>query len=390
MVEGLRIVFFGTPAFAVPSLAALIASRHPVVAVVSQPDRPKGRGQQLQPTPTKVTALAHGVPVLQPAKIREETFLQQIRDLRADLGVVVAFGRILPDALLAIPRLGMINVHASVLPQYRGAAPIQRAVLNGDAETGVTIMRVQTELDAGPMFAVGRVPIPFSATSGDMETVLAELGARLLLPVVDDLAVGRAVETPQDHTRATHAAKIAKEEGAIDWTEPAAAVHNRVRGLQPWPLAWTRLGPDRIVLRRTLPLGARSANRPDEGARSANRPEEGTRSANRPLGDTRPAGSFSDLAPHERPIADLASPGRPIADLAPAEGQFADLAPDDGGGRRQEAGTVLRATGDELIVACGQGTALQILELQPEGRRTMTAREFLAGRAVAAGARFTA
>ena len=325
--DALRIVFFGTPAFAVPSLEALIGSRHAVVAVVSQPDRPKGRGQQLQPTATSAVALTHGIPVLQPAKIRDEAFLQQVRDLRADLGVVVAFGRILPDALLAIPRLGMINVHASVLPRYRGAAPIQRAVLSGDAETGVTIMRVETELDAGPTFAVATVPISPDATSGDMERVLAVLGARLLIPVVDDLAAGRAVETPQDHTRATHAAKIAKDEGAIDWGEPAAAVHNRVRGLQPWPLAWTRLDGDRVVLRRTRPHDLSSAE---------------------------PSGS-------------VASGSDPAA--AP--------------------GTVLRAAGDELVVACGGGTALQVLELQPEGRRTMTAREFLSGRAVAPGTRLT-
>lgn len=316
--DSLRIVFFGTPAFAVPSLESLIASRHAVVAVVSQPDRPKGRGQQLLPTPTRVVALAHDVPVLQPAKIRDEAFLQQIRDLRADLGVVVAFGRILPDALLAIPRLGMINVHASVLPRYRGAAPIQRAVLAGDSETGVTIMRVETELDAGPTFAVATVPIPPDATSGEMETVLADLGARLLLPVVDDLASGRARETPQDHSRSTHAAKVAKDEGALDWNQPAAVLHNRVRGLQPWPLAWTRLGSERLVLRRTRPV---------------------------------------------------TSPPSLVGTSAP--------------------GTIVRAHADELIVACGDATSLQILELQPEGRRTMTAREFLAGRAVAEGARFT-
>ena len=319
MVVPLRIVFFGTPAFAVPSLEALIASRHRVVAVVSQPDRPKGRGHQLQPTPTKTVAFAHGIPVLQPAKIREQAFLDRVRDLGADLGVVVAFGRILPDALLAIPRLGMINVHASVLPRYRGAAPIQRAVLAGDPETGVTIMRVEAELDAGPTFAVATVPIPSDATSGDMEGVLATLGARLLVPVIDDLAMGRAVETPQDPARATHAAKITKEEGVIDWTQPADVVHNRVRGLQPWPLASTRLGSDRIVLRRTRPSSPGSA-----------------------------------------PDVTLAAPG-----------------------------TVARAAGDELVVVCGGGTLLQVLELQPEGRRTMTAREFLAGRALPAGSRFT-
>ena len=331
------IVFFGTPAFAVPSLETLIQSRHRVVAVVSQPDRPRGRGHQLQATPTKQVALAHGIPVIQPAKMRDEAFLEQIRDLGADLGVVVAFGRILPDALLAIPRLGMINVHASILPRYRGAAPIQRAVLAGDAETGVTIMRVASELDAGPTFAVATTPIPPDATSGDMEAVLATLGAQSLLPVVDALEAGTAVETPQDAFRATHAAKMTKEEGAIDWTAPATVIHNRVRGLQPWPTAWTHLGPERLVIRKT---GVRSTNPPNPGVRSMNRPA-------------------------------------PVPD--PANVRFADLTP----------GTIVHAAGDELIVACGDGTTLQVLELQPEGRRTMTAREFLAGRGVAAGARFT-
>jgi methionyl-tRNA formyltransferase len=334
------IVFFGTPAFAVPSLEALIGSRHRVAAVVSQPDRPKGRGQQLQATPTKVVAQAAGIPVIQPTRIKEEAFLQEIRDLQPDLGVVVAFGRILPDALLVIPRLGMINVHASVLPRYRGAAPIQRAVLAGDAETGVTIMRVETELDAGPTFAVATIPIPPDATSGDVERALAPLGAELLLPVVDDLEAGRAVETPQDHARATLAPKITKDEGAIDWTLTASGVHNRVRGLQPWPLASTRVNGERLVLRRTSPA-------PDLP------PNSGVRSTNRPRGQV--------------------SGGQTPGGLTPE-----DLTP----------GTVVRAHGDELIVACGDDTALRVLEIQPEGRRTMTAREFLAGRGVTEGSRF--
>jgi methionyl-tRNA formyltransferase len=322
----LRIVFFGTPAFAVPSLDAVVNSGHQLVTVVSQPDRPKGRGQQLQLTPTKMVAETLGIPVLQPAKIRDEAFLRQIRDLRPDLGIVVAFGRLLPDALLAIPRLGMINVHASILPRYRGAAPIQRAVLAGDPETGVTIMRVATEMDAGPTFTAAAVPIPPDATSGEMEGTLAQLGARLLLPVVDDLAAGRAVETPQDHARATHAPKVTKSEGTIDWNEPAAAVHNQVRGLQPWPLASTRLAGERLVLRRTSPVSADARN----------------------------------------------------PDLTPGLHANPDLIP----------GTVVRAHGDALIVACGGGAALRILELQPEGRRTMTTREFLAGRGALEGARF--
>jgi methionyl-tRNA formyltransferase len=313
-VPQLRIVFFGTPDFAVPSLDAVMHSGHRLVAVVSQPDRPRGRGQQVQFTPTKALAETYGHVVLQPAKIRDEAFLQQIRDWRPDLGVVVAYGRILPDALLAIPRLGMINVHASLLPRYRGAAPIQRAVLAGDAETGVTIMRVITEMDAGPTFAAATVPLPPDATSGEMAHTLAQLGAQLLLPVIDDLAVGRAIETPQDDSLATHAAKITKVEGLIDWAAPAEAVHNKVRGLQPWPLAWTHLGGNRIVLRRTLPH--------------------------------------------------------------------------PGVGEHGAPGTVMVAEGDNLVVACGQDTALRILEIQPEGGRTMTAREFLAGRGAVEGARF--
>lgn len=305
-------IFFGTPSFATPSLEALIRSRHRVVAVVSQPDRPRGRGHEVQATATKEVALRHDIPVIQPQKIKADAFLESMRGLTPDLGVVVAFGRILPDALLAIPGHGMINVHASILPRYRGAAPIQRAVLAGDAETGVTIMRVATQLDAGPMFAAGTLPIAAHATSGEVETALAQLGAALLLPVVDDLAAGRATETPQDHSAATHAPKVTKAEGTIDWTQPAAAVHNTVRGLQPWPLASTHLNGVRLVLRRTTPAG------------------------------------------HEV---------ERIADLTP--------------------GTIVRAHGDDLIVTCGGATALRILELQPEGRRTMTTREFLAGHGAA-------
>ena len=311
----LRIVYFGTPAFAVPSLEALIRSPHEVVAVVSQPDRPRGRGQQMQPTPTRQVADAHGIPVLQPPKIRDEAFLGRIRADAPDLGVVAAFGRILPDALLAIPRLGMINVHASILPKYRGAAPIQRAVLAGERETGVSIMRVVTELDAGPTFAVARLPIGPDETSGEVEGRLAALGAEALLPVVDALAQGTAVETPQDATRATLAPKVTKDESEIDWAEPAQAVHDKVRGLQPWPLASTHLGGVRYVLRRTQ----------------------------------------------------CVTDGIPPID---------------------EAGRVVRAERDDLVVACGHGTLLRIVEIQPEGRRTMTARDFLAGRRLTTNDRF--
>jgi methionyl-tRNA formyltransferase len=256
MVSGpaaLRIVYFGTPAFAVPTLERLLASRHPVVALVSQPDRPKGRGHHVTPTPTKEAAMAGRVPVLQPERIRTDEFLAQIRALQPDLGVVAAYGKILPESLLAIPRLGMINVHASLLPAYRGAAPVHRAVMAGEAETGVTIMRVVKELDAGPMFASVKRPIGPDETSVDVERGLAGIGGDLALQVVDALADGTAVETPQDDSRATYAPKITRDEGLVDWSASARAVHDRVRGLQPWPLVIVRIDGVRYQLHQTTP-----------------------------------------------------------------------------------------------------------------------------------------
>ena len=254
MVSGadpLRIVYFGTPAFAVPTLQRLLDSRHHVVALVSQPDRPKGRGHQVVPTPTKAIALARGVPVLQPDRVRDDGFLSQLRALDADLGVVAAYGKILPDALLAIPRLGLINVHASLLPAYRGAAPVHRAVINGERETGVTIMRIVKELDAGPMFAAAARRIGPDETSVEVERALAELGAALLADVVDAIAVGGASETPQDDSRATYAPKVTREEGTVDWRLPAERLHNLVRGLQPWPLVSARIAGTRYQIHRT-------------------------------------------------------------------------------------------------------------------------------------------
>jgi methionyl-tRNA formyltransferase len=307
----LRVVYFGTPQFAVPTLRALLGSRHQVVALVSQPDRPKGRGHHLAATPTKEAAVAHGVPVLQPTRIREDAFLDEVRALAPDLGVVAAYGRILPDALLAIPRLGMINVHASLLPKYRGAAPVHRAVIAGERETGVTIMQVVRELDAGPMLASVRHAIADDDTSVDVERALATLGARLLVEVTDALADGRASEVEQDHARATLAPKITKEESAVPWTLGAAEIHNRVRGLQPWPLVAIRVDGARYLLHRTS-------------------------------------------LPHERTAA------------AP--------------------GTIVAAAGDRLEIAAGDGLAVRVASIQPEGRRAMTPRELLSGRRLPVGA----
>jgi methionyl-tRNA formyltransferase len=253
MVEALplRIVFFGTPAFAVPTLAALIKSRHHVVALVSQPDRPRGRGHHLAATPTKELAVLTGIPVLQPTKLRDPAFLDHLASLRPDLGVVAAYGRILPDPLLRLPRLGMINVHASLLPKYRGAAPVHRAVMAGDEITGVTIMRVVTELDAGPMLDTVTAPVGPDDTSVDVERALGAAGARLLVDVADRLAAGPVAETAQDDARATYAPKLAKTESPIDWSLPARVIHNRVRGLQPWPMASSTLDGMRVLVHRT-------------------------------------------------------------------------------------------------------------------------------------------
>jgi len=247
----LRVIYFGTPPFAVPTLRVLLGSEHQVVALVSQPDRPSGRGQHVTPTATKQIALAAGVPVLQPLKLRDEVFLSTIASYDPDLGVVAAYGRILPDALLTIPRLGMINVHGSLLPKYRGAAPVHRAVIAGDEVTGITIMRVVAALDAGAMLATVSRPIDPDETSVDVEHALSEIGARALIQVVDQLSRGPVIETPQDDRLATYAPKLEKSESPIDWNRPAHEIHNRVRGLQPWPMASTTIHGVRCLIHHT-------------------------------------------------------------------------------------------------------------------------------------------
>jgi methionyl-tRNA formyltransferase len=315
MVSGssLRVIYFGTPAFAVPALQALIDSRHRVVALVSQPDRPRGRGQQLMPTPTKRVALDHAIPILQPDRLRDDRFMTEVSGLSPDLGVVAAYGKLLPEALLQIPRFGMINVHASLLPRWRGAAPVHRAVMAGEAVTGVTIMRVVKELDAGATFAERSRPIGGDETSPVVEADLAALGAGLLMEVVDRIAGGTAVETPQDETLVTYAPKITRDEGLVDWARPAAQIHNLVRGLQPWPMVSARLAGERLLIHQT-----------------------------------RPTDETSGAAP----------------------------------------GAVVVAGSEGLGVAAGDGRVLRVLRLQPEGRRVMSAREFLAGRRITRGLRF--
>jgi methionyl-tRNA formyltransferase len=251
VAAALRVVFFGTPEFAVPTIDALLASRHTVVAAVCQPDRPRGRGHKVSIGAVKARALNAGVPVLQPERLKDDQFLAALREVEADLGVVAAYGKILTDAVLAMPRLGLINVHGSLLPRYRGAAPVHRAIIAGERETGITIMRVVKALDAGPMMATARRPIGADETSDEVERDLARIGASLLVTVVDQLADGTVRETPQDDAAATYAHRLTKEDSRFEWDWAAARIHNLIRGLRPWPHAETFIHGRRLILLRS-------------------------------------------------------------------------------------------------------------------------------------------
>ncbi len=238
----LKVAFAGTPAFAVPSLRALIDSAHPVVGVLSQPDRPAGRGRELKRSPVKQLALDAGVPVAQPATLKTEDDRAALRQWAPDVLVVAAYGLILPPAALAIPRLGCINVHASLLPRWRGAAPIQRAILAGDAETGVCIMQMAAGLDTGPVFGpAGRraVPIRAGVTAAELQDQLALLGAEALIDTLGHMEAGTATLAEQSATGVTYASKIGKAEAQIDWHSSAPQIARQVRAFQPWPVAQT-------------------------------------------------------------------------------------------------------------------------------------------------------
>jgi methionyl-tRNA formyltransferase len=236
----MRVIFMGTPEFALPSLDALRERGEQLVAVVTQPDRPQGRGQRMSPPPVKVAALAAGIAVQQPAKVRQPEFLEWCRSTAPDLIVVVAFGQILPKTLLDIPRLGCINVHASLLPKYRGAAPIAWAIIRGETETGITTMQMDPGMDTGPMLLQRAAPILPDDTAGSLGARLAKLGAKTLNETLELLAAGRLSAVVQDSSLATLAPMLKKDDGRIDWQQPAAAIHALVRGLDPWPGAWTQ------------------------------------------------------------------------------------------------------------------------------------------------------
>ncbi|MEN8143062.1 MAG: methionyl-tRNA formyltransferase [Thermodesulfobacteriota bacterium] len=245
-IKPLRIIFMGTPEFAVPSLQALLASRHEVVAVVTQPDRPRGRGRKLTPPPVKETALEAGLTVLQPTAIRTEEFLDELKSFQPDVIAVTAYGRILPGPLLNMPPMGTINVHGSLLPRYRGAAPVQWAILNGETETGITTMQMDEGLDTGDMLLHSSLAIESQDTAASMAVKLAAAGGSLLVETLDKLQAGKLEAVPQNKELATLAPPLSKEEGQIDWYEPALAISCRIRGLDPWPTAYTFLDGKRL------------------------------------------------------------------------------------------------------------------------------------------------
>ena len=231
----MRIVFMGTPDFAVPSLKRLIADGHEIAAVYTQPDKPKNRGMKLTPSPVKQMALAHNIPVVQPQTLREDGVLETLASFRPELIVVVAYGKILPKAVIDLPPMGCINVHSSLLPKYRGAAPINWAVIHGEAETGVTIMDIAEALDAGDMIAQRATPIDPNESVEQLHDRLAQLGAQLLSETVVQIANGTATRTPQEESQSTYAPMLSRELSPIDWTRSAWEIHNQIRGLTPWP-----------------------------------------------------------------------------------------------------------------------------------------------------------
>jgi len=252
--RSIRTVFMGTPEFALPTLEGLIAAGLPVIGVYTQPDRPSGRGKQLAPPPVKQLATAHGLPLFQPFRLRLPEVVAELQTLAPDLIVVVAYGQILPKSVLDIPRYGCINVHASLLPKYRGAAPINHAIMAGESETGVTTMYMDVGLDTGDMLVKRTANIGANETAGELHDRLAQLGREAMLATLERLCAGTLVREKQDEALTCYAPLLRKEQGRIDWSRSASELHNQVRGLDPWPGAYTLLAGDPLKLARTIPL----------------------------------------------------------------------------------------------------------------------------------------
>lgn len=332
-MSALRVVMFGTGDFAAPTLSAILASTHMVQAVVTQPDRSGSSSRRASVNATRQRAVDAGLTVLQPENVNAAESLAALRELAADVFVVASYGQILSREFLAIPRLGSINVHASLLPKYRGASPVEAAILNGDRDAGVCIIGVVPKLDAGPVYAVASTPIDRQETAGELEDRLAALGGPLCVQVLDQLALGTANPQPQDESRVTKAAKLTKAQGEIDWSRSAEQLGWHVRGMQPWPGAWTHLHVSgkpalRVVVLQTAGASRAAAATPDASALSA---------------------------ASATPVA--TAPGR-----------------------------VLAAAAGVLTVQTGNGS-LSILRLQPEGKRAMPVADFLNGYPVKPGDR---
>lgn len=237
-MSNLRVVFMGTPDFAVPCLDVLVKEKYNIVAVVTQPDRPKGRGQKLAQSPVKQAAISYGLPVLQPNKVKEAVFQEELFSLKPDIIIVVAFGQLLPKVLLELPPLGCINVHASLLPLHRGAAPIHRSIIAGDTVTGITTMYMDVGMDTGDMILKEEVAISDTETTGELHDKLKEIGAKVLRETVKKIIDKKAPRVVQDHEAATYAPMLTREMESINWSKSAAVIHNLVRGLNPWPGAY--------------------------------------------------------------------------------------------------------------------------------------------------------
>ena len=341
----LKIIFMGTAELSCASLEKLARDENfSVVAVVTQPDKPKGRELKLTPSPVKMLAAHLNLPVLQPLKARDEQFISELRELKPDLMVVVAYGQILPPPILDLPQFGCLNVHTSLLPKYRGAAPIQWAIAEGEPETGVTIMQMDAGLDTGPILSTRRTPILPTDDSQILHDRLAQLGAELLAETIPDYVAGKISPQPQPATGSTYAAKIKKEDGQVDWSQPAQKIWNRLRAFTPWPGAFTFL---------------RSA----EHRPGANKPS------------SQPAESV------------LGAPKPQLLKIWKAE----PVEKSGGAACRAEAserrpGEILTADKTGIVVGCGEG-ALRILELQREGGKRLPAEQFLMGFPLPAGGR---
>lgn len=307
-----RIIFFGTPVFAIPSLEQLIQGPNEVIAVVTQPDRERGRGRKKSPSPVKEMALKHGMALYQPEKVKEESFIEEMKALRPDLLVVVAFGQILPRDLLGVPQFGAINVHGSLLPQYRGAAPIAWAILKGEKRTGITTMLMDEGMDTGDILMQTEIPIEEEDTGETLQKKLSSLGGQLLTETIEKMKEGSLSPEPQDHSRASYAPPLKKKDGLIDWKKPAEEIDRQIRAFNPWPGAFTGMEYGLLKIYR---------------------------------GEVR-------------------------------KGAF-----------RGKAGSVIWVGSDFIEVGTGEGSFL-IREVQPEGKRRMSVRDFLSGHRISAGTIF--